>query len=119
MDGMESVLNVLPQRLRAAGWAATLPLVMLVCTVYWGLRPWTVTAVLLAGVITLLAPAVAAGLAAIALIGFASCAFALCWRASTLPPGSGTAAGYPRRRTPTRGCGPRSRRGARCPGCRS
>jgi hypothetical protein len=95
MDGMESVLNAVPQRLRAAGWAVALPLVMLVCIVYWGLRPWTVAAVLLAGVITLLAPAVAAGLAAIALIGFASCAFALCWRASTLPPGSGTAAGYP------------------------
>jgi signal transduction histidine kinase len=95
MDGMESVLNALPQRLRAAGWAVALPLVMLVCTVYWGLRPWTVTAVLLAGVIALLAPAVAAGLAAIALIGFASCAFALFWRTNTLPPGSGTAAGYP------------------------
>jgi hypothetical protein len=90
MDGMESVLNAVPQRLRAAGWAVALPLVMLVCIVYWGLRPWTVAAVLLAGVITLLAPAVAAGLAAIALIGFASCAFALCWRASTLPPGTGT-----------------------------
>ena len=71
MDGMESVPNALPQRLRAVGRAVVLPLVMLVCIVYWGLRPWTVTAVLLAGVITLLAPAVAADLVAIALIGFA------------------------------------------------
>jgi hypothetical protein len=68
---------------------------MLVCIVYWGLRPSTVTAVLLAGLVTMLAPAVAADLAAIALIGFASCAFALIWRTGTLPPGSGTTAGYP------------------------
>ena len=33
MDGMESVLNALPRRLRTAGWAVALPLVMLVCTV--------------------------------------------------------------------------------------
>jgi hypothetical protein len=80
MDGMETVLNALPQRLRAAGWSVALPPVMLVCIVYWGLRPSTVTAVLLAGLVTMLAPAVAADLAAIALIGFASCAFALIWR---------------------------------------
>lgn len=95
MDGMESVPNALPQRLRAASWAVVLPLVMLVCIMYWGLRPWTVTAVLLAGVVTLLAPAVAADLVAIALIGFACCAFALIGRTGTLPPGSGTTAGYP------------------------
>ncbi len=39
MDGMESVMNVLPRRLRSLGWAAWLPVVMLVCTVYWGAVP--------------------------------------------------------------------------------
>jgi signal transduction histidine kinase len=95
MGCMVNVLNALPQRARALGWGALLPLVMLVCTVYWGLRPWTGVVVLLAGAIALLAPAVAADLAAIALIGFASCAFALFQRTNSLPPGSGTTAGYP------------------------
>ena len=74
---------------------ALLPLVMLVCTVYWGVRPWTVLAIAVAAAVALLAPSVAAGLAAIALIGFASYAFGLFLRTSTLPPGSPTAANYP------------------------
>ena len=94
MDGMESLLNVMP-RFRALGWAVLLPVVMLVCTVYWGERPWTWCAVLLAGAITVLVPAVAADLVAVALIGFAACAFALAQRGGIMPPGSGTTAGYP------------------------
>jgi len=35
MDCMESLLNALSQRLGALGWAALLPVVMLVSTVYW------------------------------------------------------------------------------------
>jgi signal transduction histidine kinase len=41
------------------------------------------------------APAAAAGLLVVALVGFASCAFALVQRSSVLPPGSGTAVNYP------------------------
>jgi hypothetical protein len=59
---------------------------MLVCGVCWGVRPWTVLVIPVAAAVVLLTPAVAGGLAATALIGFASCAFALCWRTSTLPP---------------------------------
>jgi DNA-binding NarL/FixJ family response regulator len=92
---MESVLNALPRRLRALGWAALFPAVMCVCFVCWGARPWTWTAVPAAATVTLLAPAAAADLLAVALIGFASYAFALFNRDSTLPPGSGTTTGYP------------------------
>ena len=92
---MESLLDVLPRRVRALGWAALFPAVMLICTVYWGARPWTWTVVLAAGAITLLAPAVAADLLPVAVIGFAACAFALAQRGGILPPGSGTTAGYP------------------------
>jgi signal transduction histidine kinase len=68
---------------------------MCVCFVYWGARPWTWAVVLAAAAVTLLAPVVAADLLPVALIGFASCAFALVGRTSTLPSGSGTTAGYP------------------------
>ena len=85
---MDIALNAHPRRTSPAG--ALLPLVMLValCTgasargPCWPSRP--------AAAVALLAPSVAAGLAAITLIGFASCAFALFLRTSTLPPGSGT-----------------------------
>jgi signal transduction histidine kinase len=95
MIDMESVLTALPGRLRALGWAAPFPVVMCVCFVYWGARPWTWAVVLAAAAVTLLAPVVAADLLPVALIGFASCAFALVGRTSTLPSGSGTTAGYP------------------------
>ena len=94
MGGMGSVLHALPPRLRV-GWAALLPVVMLVSTVYWGVRPGTLVLIAAAVAVTLLAPAVAADLLAVALIGFASVAFALFQRTNTLPPGSGTTAGYP------------------------
>src|SRR5580693_598825 len=95
MGGMESVVKALPWRLHALGWAALLPVLMLVCFVYWGMRPWTWAGVVAALAVALLVPAVAADLLAVALIGFASVAFALFLRTSTLPPGSGTTAGYP------------------------
>ena len=88
-------MNAQPRRLRAHGWATLLPVVMLVCILYWGVRPWTLTAVVAAVAVTWLAPALAADLAAVGLIGFASCAFALAQRGSVTPPGSGTTAGYP------------------------
>ncbi len=93
MDGMESVPNaLLPRRL---GWAALFPVVLCLCVVCWGERPWTGSVVLGAVVVVLLAPAVAADLLALALIGFASVAFALSLRSSPLPSGSPTTAGYP------------------------
>ncbi len=95
MGYMESVLNALPRRLRALGWAALFPVVMCVCFVCWGVRPWTWTVVLAAAAVTLLAPAVAADLLPVALIGFGGYAFALLRRDVTLPPGSGTTTGYP------------------------
>jgi signal transduction histidine kinase len=96
MDGMSSLLlEAVPQRLRAAGWAVLFPVVMLVCTLYWGVRPWTVCVVAAAVAITLLVPVLAADLLTIALIGFAACALALAWRGGLLPPGSGTTSGYP------------------------
>jgi signal transduction histidine kinase len=95
MDCMESVLNALPWRLRVLGWAAVFPVVMCLCFVCWGTRPWTGSVVLAAVVVALLAPAVAADLLAVALIGFASVAFALTLRSSPLPQGSPTAASYP------------------------
>jgi signal transduction histidine kinase len=95
MGAMDIVPNDLNRRVRVLGWGPLLPLVMLVSTVYWGVRPWTVLAVLAAAAVALLAPPVAGGLAAIALIGFASCAFALFLRDSTNPPGSGTLRQYP------------------------
>jgi signal transduction histidine kinase len=95
MNAMDIMLNALPGRLRVLGWGVLLPVVTVVCTVYWGVRPWTVLVIAVAAAVTLLAPSVAAALAAIALIGFASCAFALYQRTSTLPPGSPTSAQYP------------------------
>jgi signal transduction histidine kinase len=95
MDCMESVLNALPRRLRVLGWAVVFPVVMCLCFVCWGERPWTGSVVLAAVVVALLAPAVAADLLAVALIGFASVAFALSLRSSPLPQGSPTTAGYP------------------------
>ncbi len=95
MGAMDIVLNALNQRVRVLGWGPLLPLVMLVSTVYWGVRLWTVLLIVVAATVALLAPSVAAGLAAIALIGFASCAFALYLRDSTNPPGSGTLRQYP------------------------
>ena len=92
---MESVLNTWPGRVRGLGWAALFPVTMLVPVVYWGSRPWTWTVAAAAGVIALLAPAVAADLLAVALISFASVAFALFQRSSPLPSGSPTTAGYP------------------------
>ena len=95
MGAMNIVPNALPRQRRVLGRGALLPLVMLVTTVYWGIRPWTVLVIAVAGAVALLAPPVAGGLAAIALIGFASCAFALFLRDSTNPPGSGTLRQYP------------------------
>ncbi len=95
MDGMSTLPEALPPRLRATGWAALFPVVMLVGTLYWGVRPWTLTVVAAGVVLTLLVPALAADLLAVALIGFACCAFALAQRGSITPPGSGTTAGYP------------------------
>lgn len=95
MSCMESLLASSARRFGELGWSALLPGVMLVCMVYWGVRPWTWTVVLAAGAIAFLAPAVGADLLAVTLIGFAACAFALVFRASTEPPGSGTMAGYP------------------------
>ena len=89
------VPNALPWQRRVLGRGALLPLVMLVTTVYWGIRPWTVLVIAAAGAVAVFAPPVAGGLAAIALIGFASCAFALFLRDSTNPPGSGTLRQYP------------------------
>jgi hypothetical protein len=68
MAGVDSILDVSWRRFSAIGWAALLPLVMLVCMVYWGARPWTWIVVLAAAAIALLAPAVAADLRPVALI---------------------------------------------------
>ena len=95
MGCMESVVNARPRRLRALGWGGLFPVVMLVSFVFWGMRPWTWTAVAAALAVTLLVPAVAADLLAVALIGFACYWFALIHRENTLPPGSGTTVGYP------------------------
>jgi signal transduction histidine kinase len=95
MDGMEFVPSAPARRLRAMGWATLLPVVMLVSFVCWGVRPWTWTVFLATVAVTLLAPAVAADLLAVALIGFGAYAFALLHRDVTLPPGSGTTRGYP------------------------
>jgi signal transduction histidine kinase len=95
MDGMERLLTPSLRRSGALGWAALLPVVMLVCMVYWGVRPWTFGVVLAAGAIALLAPAVAADLLPVALIGLACVAFGLIGRDSVLPQGSGTTDGYP------------------------
>jgi signal transduction histidine kinase len=92
---MDIVPNALNRRVHVLGWGALLPIVMLVTTVYWGVRPWTMLVIAGAGAVAVLAPLVAAGLTAILLIGFASCAFALYLRASTMPPGAGTLRGYP------------------------
>ncbi len=95
MNAMDIARNARPGRLHPAGRGMLLPLAMIVCSLFWGVRPWTVLVIPVAAAIALLAPCLAGGLAAIALIGFASCAFALSMRASTLPPGSPAAAGYP------------------------
>jgi signal transduction histidine kinase len=95
MDGMASLLNAPVRRFWPPGWAALLPVVMLVCMVYWGVRPWTWAMVLAAAAIALLAPAVAADLLPVAVIGLAGVAFLLIRRDVPLPPGSGTTNGYP------------------------
>ncbi len=95
MGCMENVVNTLPRRLRAVGWAGLFPVVMLVSFVFWGLRPWTWTMAAAALAVTLLVPAVAADLLAVALIGFTCYWFALIQRENTLPPGSPTTVGYP------------------------
>ena len=93
---MDDVLAGPLRRLRVRlGWAALLPVVMVICTVYWGVRPWTAAVALAAAAVAVLAPAVAADLLPVALIGLASVAFALVNRDSVLPPGSGTAKDYP------------------------
>ena len=95
MDGVDSFVDVSLRRIGALGWAALLPVVMLVCMVYWGERPWTWALVFAATVIVLLAPAVAADLLPVALIILAGVAFLLMRRDVSLPPGSGTTDGYP------------------------
>ena len=95
MDGMSSFLETVPQRLRAAGWGALFPVVMLVFTVYGGVHLWTLTVVLAAVAVTLMVPALAGDLTAVALIGLACVTFALAQRGSVMPPGSGTTGGYP------------------------
>ena len=89
------VLSAVPRRLRGLGWAGLFPVVMCVCLVCWGARPWTWAVVVAAAAVTLLAPAVAADLLPVALIGFGGYGFALLQRNERLPPGSGTTAGYP------------------------
>ena len=95
MDDVDSFSDLSVRRFGALGWAALLPVVMLVCMVYWGARPWTWTVVLAAAAIALLTPAVAADLLPVALIVLAGAAFLLIRRDVTLPPGSGTTNGYP------------------------
>jgi signal transduction histidine kinase len=95
MEGMESLLSASSRRFGAVSWAALLPVVMLVCTVYWGVRPWTVAVVIAAGAVAFLAPAAAADLLPVALIGLACDAFGLARRDSVMPQGSGTTRGYP------------------------
>jgi signal transduction histidine kinase len=68
---------------------------MLVFTVYWGVRPWTLLVVAAAVAAAVLVPARAAQLLPVAVIGLASYAFAVAQRGSVMPPGSGTTAGYP------------------------
>ena len=60
MDGMSTLLEALPPRLRATRWAALFPVVMLVSTLYWGVRPWTLAGVAAAFALTLLVPPLAA-----------------------------------------------------------
>jgi len=91
----ESLLNASVRRSGILGWAALLPVVMLVCLVHWGVRPWTWSMVLAAGATALLAPAVAADLLPVALIVLACDAFGLTRRDIALPQGSGTTDGYP------------------------
>jgi signal transduction histidine kinase len=95
MEGMEFVLSAMARRLRAIGWAALFPVVMLVSFVCWGVRPWTWTVFLAAVAVTLLVPAFAADLLTVALIGFGAYAFALLQRDVHWPPGSGTTRNYP------------------------
>ena len=92
---MEFVPSAPARRLRAIGWAALFPVVMLVSFVCWGVHPWIWTMFLVAVTVTLLAPAVAADLLPLALIGFGAYAFALLQRDVTMPPGSGSTRGYP------------------------
>jgi len=95
MGCVESVPKALPRRLRALGWAGLFPVVMCLFLVCWGARPWTWAVVLAAAAVTLLAPAVAADLLPVALIGFGGYAVVLLRRSVTFPPGSGTTTGYP------------------------
>ena len=95
MDDMESLLTASRRRFDVLGWAALLPVLMLVCTVYWGSRPWTWMVIAGAAAIALLAPVVAADLLPVASIVLATNAFALMTRDVALPQGSGTTRGYP------------------------
>lgn len=63
--------------MKRLGWAAWLPPVVLVFTVYWGVRPWTLTALIAATAITLLVPVVAADLLPVTLILLGGFAFTL------------------------------------------
>jgi signal transduction histidine kinase len=95
MEGMERLLSSLPRRVHTLGWAALFPLVMGGCTMYWGVRPWTVAVFAATLALTARAPAHAARLLPVAMIVLGSGAFALAQRGSVLPPGSGTTFGYP------------------------
>jgi len=95
MGCVESVPKALQRWLRALGWAGLFPVVMCLFLVCWGARPWTWAVVLAAAAVTLLAPAVAADLLPVALIGFGGYAVVLLRRSVTFPPGSGTTTGYP------------------------
>jgi signal transduction histidine kinase len=95
MEGMENLLVAPAQRLRTLGWAALLPAVMLICTVFWGIHLWTLTMVVAACIIAVLAPAVGADLLPVALIVLACNGFVLRMRDERMPPGSGTTKNYP------------------------
>jgi signal transduction histidine kinase len=81
--------------MKRLGWAAPLPLVTLIFTVYWGVRPWTLTIAIMATAVTLLAPAIAADLLPVFLIGLGSVALALTGRHDQMPMGSPSSHNYP------------------------
>jgi hypothetical protein len=64
MGAMNIVPNALPRRRRVLDPGALLPLIMLVTTMYWGIRPWILLVIAVAAAVALLAPPVAGGLAA-------------------------------------------------------
>ena len=72
MDAMDIVPNALPRRPRVRDRGALLPLVMLVTTVYWGIRPWTLLVIVIAAAVALgLVPITAAGVPVLAAGGVA------------------------------------------------